>query len=71
MGRRRWGDLSTREKRGIGFVGLIQVGLLLFALQDWFRRPDGQIRGPKRRWFPVLFLNFIGPIAYLTIGRRG
>ena len=70
MSRRHWSDLSGREKRGIGLAGLIQVGLLIFALQDWFRRPADQIRGPKRRWFPVLFLNFIGPITYLTVGRR-
>ena len=70
MSRRRWSDLSEREKRGIGLAGLIQLGLLFFALQDWFRRPDEQIRGPKRRWFPVIFLNFIGPITYLTVGRR-
>lgn len=70
MSRRHWSDLSSREKRGIGLAGLIQMGLLLFALQDWFRRPDNQIRGPKRRWFPALFVNFIGPITYLTVGRR-
>lgn len=70
MSRRRWSDLSERERKGIGLVGMIQFGLLAFALQDWFRRPDDQIRGPKRRWFPVLFLNIVGPLAYLTIGRQ-
>jgi len=70
MSARSWSDLSPGQKRGIGVAGLIQFGLLLFALQDWFRRPDEEIRGPKRRWFPVLFVNFVGPLAYLVVGRQ-
>ena len=71
MGKKKsWGDLSKPQQRGVGLLGLIQFGLLVFALQDWFRRPDKQIRGRKKLWFPVLFVNFIGPIAYLAVGRE-
>ncbi|MCA9851051.1 MAG: PLDc_N domain-containing protein [Dehalococcoidia bacterium] len=70
MKRRGWNTLSSGQKRGIGLGGLIQAGLLLFALRDWFRRPDDQIRGRKLFWLPALFVNFLGPIAYLTVGRQ-
>ena len=42
----------------------------VFALQDWFRRPDDEIRGRKRLWLPALFVNFVGPLAYLVVGRQ-
>lgn len=70
MRKRGWDNLSEGQKRGVGLLGLVQFGLLLFALLDWFRRPDDQIRGRKKLWFPVLFVNFIGPISYLAIGRQ-
>lgn len=70
MKRRGWDDLSRQQKRGIGLLGLVQFALLLFALQDWIRRPDDQIRGRKKLWFPALFVNFVGPVAYLMVGRR-
>ncbi|MCK9496071.1 MAG: PLDc N-terminal domain-containing protein [Dehalococcoidia bacterium] len=70
MKRRGWDDLSRQQKRGIGLLGLVQFALLLFALQDWIRRPDDQIRGRKKLWFPALFVNFVGPVAYLVVGRR-
>ncbi len=70
MKRRGWQALTDRQKRGIGVGGAIQIGLLLFALRDWFRRPDDEIRGRKIFWLPALFVNFVGPIAYLTVGRQ-
>ena len=70
MKRRGWDDLSKQQKRGIGLLGLVQFALLLFALQDWIRRPAERIRGRKKLWFPALFVNFIGPVAYLVVGCR-
>ncbi|MGE3961017.1 MAG: PLD nuclease N-terminal domain-containing protein [Dehalococcoidia bacterium] len=70
MPRRSWGDLSSGQKRGIGVGGLIQIALLLYALRDWFQRSDDEIRGRKLFWLPALFVNFVGPIAYLTVGRQ-
>ena len=70
MRRRGWSELSSGQKRGIRLAGLVQFGLLLFALQDWFRRPDDEIRGRKRLWLPALFVNFVGPLAYLVVGRQ-
>ncbi len=49
---------------------LLQVGLMLYALIDLIRtkRPT---RGPKWMWaLIILFVNMLGPIAYLLIGRE-
>ena len=72
FGRRKkkgWDSLTDEQKRGIGLAAVVQVCLLLFALYDWFRRPGDEIRGPKLAWLPLLFVNFIGPLAYLKFGR--
>lgn len=49
-------------------IFIIQVGLIIFALLDLVRRP--KTRGPKWVWvLVILFINFIGPIVYLVVGR--
>ena len=40
------------------------------ALLDLRKRPAEQVRGPKKAWYPALFVNFIGPMTYLRYGRR-
>jgi hypothetical protein len=35
-----------------------------------FPGPADEIRGSKRLWRPVLFINFIGPLLYLKAGRK-
>lgn len=47
---------------------IIQVALVVYALMDLIRRP--QTRGPKWLWvIVILFINLIGPIVYLVVGR--
>jgi len=47
---------------------IIELGLLIFALVDLIRRP--KTRGPKWVWaLVIIFVNFIGPIVYLIVGR--
>jgi len=50
--------------------GTVQVALLIAALADIWRRPEEEIRGDKRLWTAVSFVNFIGPISYFLFGRR-
>jgi len=66
-----WKDLSPRQKRGIVLGGTVQIGLLLAALLDIYRRPKEQIRGDKRLWSLATFVNFVGPISYFLFGRKG
>jgi membrane-anchored protein YejM (alkaline phosphatase superfamily) len=48
---------------------LIQLVLMTFALLDIARRE--KLRGHKWAWvLVVIFINFIGPIVYFTLGRE-
>ncbi|MDA0814958.1 MAG: PLDc N-terminal domain-containing protein [Chloroflexi bacterium] len=67
-----WGSLLNAEQRQFGIAAFVQFALLGIALRDWLKRPGSQMRGgSKWKWFPVLFVNFAGPIIYLVWGRRG
>ena len=48
---------------------IIQMALVVIALWDLIKRE--KTRGPKWLWLIViLFINFIGPIIYLVVGRE-
>ena len=48
---------------------LLQLGLMVFALVDLIRRE--RTKGPKWVWvIVIIFVNLIGPIAYLVVGRE-
>lgn len=68
--KRRWSELSDRQKRLIGAAAVVEVVLTTVALRDLARRPSGQVRGPKAVWALGCFVQPVGPIAYLTVGRR-
>ena len=66
----RWIDLSENTRRGIGIAASVQMALLASAILDLARRPSSQVRGGRKwAWLPVLFVNFIGPLAYFAFGR--
>ena len=68
--RRRWSDLSPRERTAICLLGTVQLALQAAALVDLRRRPSRRVRGDKRAWVAASFLNFVGPIAYFARGRK-
>jgi hypothetical protein len=68
--KRRWADLSGRERAGIGAAAAVQVALLAAALVDLRRRPARKVRGDKRLWAAASFVNYVGPLAYFVYGRR-
>jgi hypothetical protein len=48
---------------------LLQLALIVIALVDLARRP--KVNGPKWLWvLLIIFINFIGPIAYFLVGRQ-
>ena len=50
-------------------IVLLQLGLMVLALLDLARRE--RTKGPKWAWaLAIVFINFIGPIAYLVAGRE-
>lgn len=68
--KKKWGALPPEQRVGIVAMGAFQLTLIATALTDLWRRPASQIRGSKKMWTPVVFINFIGPLAYLLFGRR-
>jgi hypothetical protein len=67
---KRWSELSIGQRRGIVLSGVVQVALLITALVDIWQRPKDEIRGSKRLWTALSFVNFVGPASYLLFGRR-
>lgn len=70
MGSKRWSELSRRERSFIAGATTVQLSLLLAALLDLQRRPSEQVKGSKRLWRTLAFVNFAGPVAYFLFGRR-
>jgi len=69
MGRTRWKDLSPRAQARILTMASVQLSLTATAVADLATRPTGLIRGPKALWWIAVFVQPIGPPAYLLWGR--
>ena len=52
-------------------VILIELGLIIYALRDLLR-PERTVRGDSKLMWGILicFISLLGPILYLTVGRR-
>jgi hypothetical protein len=70
MNKKRWADLSTGQKMAVIVLGTIQMGLLVAALLDLAHRTPEEVRGDRRMWAGIVFINWFGPLAYFTIGRK-
>jgi len=68
--KKRWRDLSPLEQRTIVFAGAAELAVTAAAARDLKRRPKQRIRGPKAVWLLSFVVQPLGPLAYLTIGRR-
>jgi hypothetical protein len=68
--KRRLRDLSAPQRALLGGLVLLQFGLLGAALIDLRRRPARKVRGDKRLWVAASFVNYVGPLAYFTYGRK-
>jgi hypothetical protein len=70
MATKAWGDLTGTQQRVVVATAAVELVLTAAALADLARRPADQVRGPKPLWVLGCFIQPIGPIAYLTLGRR-
>ena len=73
MDRKRWSDLSPRNRRLIVVLGIAEGIVKIAALVDLRRRPAEEIRGSKKAWATAIVLvNSVGalPSAYFLFGRR-
>lgn len=66
----KWGEMSSAQRAGIIIPGMIQIVLLVAALWDLRHRPAEEVRGDKRLWVGLSFINFVGPISYFIFGRK-
>jgi hypothetical protein len=70
--KKSWSELSPVQRKRIVVLAIAQFALTAAALADLRRRDPAQLRGSRRLWTAVVFVNFIGPIAYFAVGiRRG
>ena len=51
-------------------VSTAELALTVIALVDLVKRPREQVRGPKGLWALGVFIQPVGPIAYLAWGRH-
>ncbi|QXV56513.1 PLD nuclease N-terminal domain-containing protein [Amycolatopsis sp. TNS106] len=68
--KKRSGGRRKPNPGALGFLAGVQLTLAAVAWTDLAMRPAAEIRGSKRRWALIIAVNFAGPIAYLTWGRR-
>lgn len=70
MTKRQWRDFSEGQRAGIIALGSVQLALAVSAWVDLARRPARRVNGRKGVWAAVIAIDFIGPIAYFTKGRK-
>ena len=70
MAQRQWRDLPQWQRTGTLLLAPVELVLTVMAAVDLARRPGSEVRGPKLIWWPALFVQPIGPVAYLLWGRR-
>ena len=46
------------------------MGLLATGLWDLAHRTSAEVRGDRRLWAGLMFVDWIGPIAYFAYGRK-
>jgi hypothetical protein len=68
--RRRWADLTPRQRLLTVVAGSVQLSLAALSWTDLARRPAAQVNGPKPLWAAIIAVNVVGPLAYLRWGRR-
>jgi Phospholipase_D-nuclease N-terminal len=67
---KRWSDLTRAQQGLVIVVAPVELALTVIALRDLARRPAGRVRGPKPLWALGCFVQPVGPLAYLVLGRR-
>lgn len=69
-GKKRWRDLTDRQRAAILVVASVELSLTATAAVDLWRAPAERVRGDRRLWWPVLLVQPFGPLLYLLLGRR-
>lgn len=67
---RTWSELPPWQRAVTAVLAPVEVVLTTVAAVDLARRPRRLVRGPKAAWWPALFVQPVGPVLYLSWGRR-
>lgn len=70
MGNRKWSELTPAQKTLMLTLVSVEVSLTATALFDLVRRPAEQVHGRKGVWALALFVQPVGPVAYLWTHRK-
>ncbi|CAM3184264.1 PLDc N-terminal domain-containing protein [Prescottella defluvii] len=70
MAKKRWADLSPRQRAVILVLGSVQLSLAATAWTDLARRDRDQVNGSKGKWAAIIAVNFLGPLSYFRWGRK-
>lgn len=62
--------LDPRLRVPVALAAVVQFALTAATLRDLRHRDADELRGPRKLWAAAAFVNYIGPIAYFTYGRR-
>lgn len=68
--KKKWSDLSATQRKAILGAAVFELVVTSRALRDLARRPAREVRGPKVAWLFAMAVQPVGPLAYLTVGRR-
>jgi hypothetical protein len=68
--KRRWSDLSRRQRTAVLLATSVQLSLAATAWADLARRPPEEVNGRRGLWAVLIAVNFVGPLSYLRWGRR-
>ncbi|MFI7149696.1 ATP-binding protein [Nonomuraea sp. NPDC050022] len=66
----RWNEMSKRQQGTLIALASVEVALTAAAAADLCLRPAGDVRGRKGLWWMAIFVQPVGPLAYLLWGRR-
>ena len=70
VAKRKWSEMSGPQRAAILTVASIELALTATALADLVKRPAEQVRGSKGLWALGVFIQPVGPVAYLAWGRH-
>ncbi|GAA1699896.1 hypothetical protein GCM10009733_112040 [Nonomuraea maheshkhaliensis] len=66
----RWNEMSKRRQGTLIALASVEVVLTTVAAVDLRVRPAGDVRGRKGLWWVAIFVQPVGPVAYLLWGRQ-
>ncbi len=68
--KKQWSDLSLPGKLAMVVIGVIEALMTTYALRDLRSRDRSSLRGPKWLWMLICLVQPVGPVVYITIGRK-